>query len=212
VKISDIGFSVSKIDGQRVVSFGVVVKNESSKIADQADIAIRLLDSSGRPIAFGEAADRVRKEADRLVWALRPGQRHGIGEAVYLDPAISASTEVARVDAKIDSTVWAGKKVHGLPNFTLGDLRIQRDGHGSSGRIRFSVNSPYDEPAPSSCVDVVFRDSRGEIVGGEHPSDVTPERFPAGKSKATALVVYLPPSTEDTESEMYAAAVCNNPN
>ncbi len=212
VKLVDVGLSVVEHGGERLVSYGVVLENRSSKIADSTAIEIRLINTAGKPVPFGSDADRLRNHVDRLVWAMKPGERYGIGDIAYVDPLAPEASKPVRAQVRLGWTEWvADSNTYPRPNLSVTDPEFDGRRNGAT-LVRFNVNSPYSESVPGRCVVVVFRNASGSVVGGAHPSQIEPEEFrPNRITKALGQVPYVPPGAVDAVSEMYASVVCDEP-
>lgn len=208
MRVLSTGFTVAEYEGKPTVSYGIVFENYSNLTVDTSGVVIRIFDEQGDPLEFGSGPRRLRSKLERTLYSLRPGERYGFGMTAYLD---RFGKVPASIDVKIDWTEWSkdSDEFTPPPNLKAGGLVVTRA--SAETRVQFKVESPYaDYRAGSHCVELVYRDKDGKIIGGMNPQYVEPGGFaPNRVTAASAEVPYVPDGTSNSRSEVYAAPGCD---
>ncbi|MGH3737243.1 MAG: hypothetical protein ACRDT6_16745 [Micromonosporaceae bacterium] len=215
VTFGEKGFSVT-VDGggTPMVSYGVIVENPSKYIVGLV-IKVTLRSAKGGEVSDGPAfsPSTVGHRAIRFIY---PGERFGLGGLYDTDP-LEAARDVVGVDFEVLRGQWwpVGSsrsflgRTRPLPHVTIRDVTARR--HRKTGlALSFTAVSAGSEPVLDTCVQALFRDSSGKIVGGSGPYLSTAFKgFPPGTSTAEVRVpAGVPRDVDLTRIEAYHEESC----
>ena len=141
------GFSASEGIAGRVGSYGVVIENTNDAPAVFLTVHVAVRDGTGAVVA----SNRHR------VTVVHPGTRFGVGAQV----TGPMTDDIDALDVSIDA--GAGPLPEGAVSAT--DVSTSSDEFGTY--TSFVASSSYAEELPEPRVHVVYRNARGEIVGGD---------------------------------------------
>lgn len=135
-------------DGEHVLTYGAVVGNLRDEAALETFLNIEILDADGKVI--DETGDSIP--------VLLPGETAGVGGFVDNPDAADLRFSVGRTSS------W--READGLGRLKVADVALDYN-HDGTPLATFQVTSTYRRKVPElPSYDLVFRDTRGRIVGG----------------------------------------------
>lgn len=210
---------IADVAGAPQVTWGAMVENTSEEMAAVVQLKLAILDSDGESLnkKHGDYA------LDPRVPGVLPGQRTGVGDAVYVDsdgvdkveieiaevtwyPLDNTNPDFAELQVSKVTTSWVNKGEE-VPYWGDDGVGSHVDRRGDLV-VRFRVDSGYDRLVvrPGACA--IFRHD-GEIVGGA-PLDSMDSKaeLPPGWSKQYLKVKYGPPEQiDEKQTKVYVYAV-----
>jgi len=222
LRIVESGFSpLTDVAGEPMVTWGLIVENTSQVTAAMVGVSVDILDAGGRSLV-PETSDYAKS---RGISRIMPGQRAGIGDAVYV-----TGPGVASVSFHLGDPQWLPTGMLQIPVAPLAASQVETSRYMGSGtvpywdengirilsddqgllRITFRVESGYDSILGDPSAQAIFRNAQGAIVGGTAPGDTDAWAiFPPGWSNQRIDVRDGPPATADlSRTEVYPYPSC----
>lgn len=215
VKTEEVGTSPSGL-----ASLGAVLHNTSDQIAYRTRVALKVSVSLNGAAPGPVEGPQMTMEIPVML----PGQRVGIGRSL-LD--VSGRTKITSADAEPQTTTW-------LRNGALGGFTTPVDTFESINRVKLSSpadavryleNSANCRALSDRRTAVVFRDSKGKIVGGDLvPPDGKGNQAGSAQQEPSGLACSpgqhstwivplqdIPETTDDKRTELYSYCDLNAP-
>lgn len=202
---------LTDLAGDRMVSWGLIVENTSKTEVATSVVSYQAIDANGDEVSAEVAWDNKVE-----IFALKPGERTGVGATSYL------GVEFEKLTFHFSNTIWT-PDAKAIGTVEAEKVSVKRVGKGddenywgsdgishpvnAKGRLRITirVESGY-RVLVGGAATAIYRDTDGEIVGASDPDDF--ERygdFPPGWCERTIEVGPGPPAAAvDEKVEVYA--------
>jgi hypothetical protein len=203
-----------------LVSMGAVLRNTSDQIAYRTRVVFTVSVSLNGAAPGPLTGSSLTMEIPVML----PGQRVGIGRSLV---SVSGRTKIASADAEPQTTTW-------LPNGALGGFTAPVDTVESINRVtlpspadavRYTENSANCRALADRRTAVVFRDSKGKIVGGDlvppdgkgnqagsaQQAPSSPSCSPGQRSTWIVPLADIPQNADDKRTELYSYCDLNAP-
>lgn len=199
VEVVDQGFTTwthvfGSSTSEELFSYGVVVENTSDHVAVNTTVEVRAVETTDTGGLPGPGEFRIP--------ILLPGQQFGVG-ATGGDPP-----ELPDLAVEVDQGEWwpMDHDLVEFPEVSVDEVQVMRmSGQGDSGiSLEVALDSDYPSPFGEQYRYAVFRNSEGEIVGGnwyDHGATVWPGRSWEELPQAHALP--FPTDTDENLIEVY---------
>jgi hypothetical protein len=185
VVVVEEGYSVVEdVEGQPMVSFGVVVENRTDEVA-------RLLLVR---VAIDDGDDCCRDTYEFVVDSLQPGQRVGVGSTVPA-PATGAPrslrADVEGIDVSVDGP-GSTQEAHRVPEQEIARAEHVRVAYSPTNEPEVTFTTASRAGTRWEKAYAIFRDADGAIVGGTGTSARHPGVALADDQPPWALVAEAP--------------------
>lgn len=153
IRTADRGFAVSldQLWETEYISYGAILENTTDQVATGVNVSIGFLDSSGTVIATDT----------QVINVLMPGQTFGVGNAGI---EINGGEPVEmQVDVGEPSS-WESPDSYG--EISVSGINTTVDDYGAP-TTTFTAESTYDEQIQGPYAFAIYRNSSGDIVGGD---------------------------------------------
>lgn len=145
-------------DGDRQLTWGVVLENTSDHVAVSTDVRAHAVDDAGERVATGWGWRRVL--GPETVVQVAPGARFSLGHTAEL-----TGGEPADLEVEVSGSQWVPADAVGIVFPTLEATAVAVPGGADSTRLDLDVSSSLDEELEAR-VSAVMRDQSGEVIGG----------------------------------------------
>lgn len=212
VRVAEKGFSVTTDGiGGSMISYGVVLEN-TSRYVPRFGVGVRVLNSAGKAIRTGGNPSPER-ELGHSVSYIHPGKQYGLGNIVYL----FGSTDVAKLKIEIGEIEWwPADSTEEMLGTTQTFFRVKitnvavESPHGRFDTVlSFTVQSGRKDDIDPLCVQGVFRNGEGKLVGGTRPTSAD-RPLPPGDAVVREIGVRhgAPDNIDGSKSELFFAPDC----
>ncbi|GIE79600.1 hypothetical protein Aph02nite_55500 [Actinoplanes philippinensis] len=162
IRIIEAGHTVVGSNDPKV-SMGVVLRNETERVAYRTLVTFDALDAAGRTVI----ADDDQPLRTQVIPLIGPGATVAVGNANLLRPGTESTIDSLAVTLRGASWLSRGDGSTGLgrvtATMTKGSGRRTIDGQGE---VSFSADSENCADLKSRGVSLVFRDSSDRVIGG----------------------------------------------
>ncbi|HIV59291.1 MAG TPA: hypothetical protein H9902_15195 [Candidatus Stackebrandtia faecavium] len=150
-------------------TFGAVLKNESSLVAYGIEVAFTPLNEKGKRFTDYDYREPVEPIVKQIPYIL-PGQEFGLGSRI----PILTEKDNPQADVKVEADVrewWEPKNTkHEFAEVTATTTDDGKD--VGDTRIEFTLNSGFCDTKTEMVASTLYRDSDGNIMGGQMGTDV----------------------------------------
>jgi hypothetical protein len=179
------GFSMSadELSETDLLAYGVVIENPSDQVATSIDITIGFLDASGTVIGSDQQVLNV----------LSPGATFGIGNS-----GLEMDGEPVEMQVDVAEPTWESPDDYG--EITANGISTSIDDWGAP-ITNFTAESTYGEQLDGPYAFAIYRNSAGEIIGGDW--DIMSFIQANGSSTGEVQSLYTIANIDAAQTEIY---------